>query len=184
MLSTPSSSHAAASTTLRSAQTAERCESWRGDKSPTAKASRYGGTRWGISHRASPPPPPPRPPPSGPGAEGRRRPQRAKVPGNGEARPGADPDARGVLERRQRPGMDGLALAVQVRMPAARRLRRLEPLQRGSLGRGRVADPERAGSGGKVDAQAGDRGLSGGGALGGAGAPPPRLPARRAAGCP
>ena len=40
MVSTPSNSQAAASATLRSAHTADRCESCRGDRSPTAKARR------------------------------------------------------------------------------------------------------------------------------------------------
>ena len=73
MVSTPSSSQAAASATLRSAHTADRWESCRGERSPTAKASRYGGIGWGISKRSITSPSPATSRPSGAAAISARR---------------------------------------------------------------------------------------------------------------
>src|SRR5207302_4336511 len=80
-------------------------------------------------------------------AERRRGHQRAQVRRHGEPRSRANADARRVLQRRERPRVDRLALAVEIWMLPARRLRRREPLQRGRLGRGRVPDPDRTGGG-------------------------------------
>ena len=49
MSSTPENSSAASSSSSGSAHTRERGPSSFGARLPTAKASRYGGTGWGIS---------------------------------------------------------------------------------------------------------------------------------------